>query len=255
MDIWNPGQYERFKRERAQPFHDLLAMVRPRSGMRVVDLGCGTGELTAQLHETLGAAGTLGLDNSPAMLEKAAPFRKPGLSFQLADIGEFATRGEYDLVFSNAALQWLDDHKALFARVADALAPGGQLAVQMPANHDHVSHTTAREIASEEPFRSLLGGHVRESPVLPVEEYAGLLDSLAFGEQEVLLRVYAHHLPGPEDVIEWVKGTLLTDYAKRLAPEDFARFLEAYRARLLGRLPPDRPCLFLFKRILLWGQR
>src|SRR6266498_169197 len=127
MDTWNPEQYARFAAERAQPFHNLLDLVRPVPGGRVVDLGCGSGELTAELHRALGAAETLGLDSSPAMLALAQPRagEGDGLRFELGDSAGFG-QGGWDVVLSHAALHWLPDHRAL-------LAAGGQLAVQMPA--------------------------------------------------------------------------------------------------------------------------
>src|SRR5205823_10493243 len=175
-DFWDPAQYGRFHDERARPFLDLLALVRPRPGMRVVDLGCGTGELTARLHHELAAGETLGIDNSEAMLARARPLAEGGLRFEAGDIAAFAARAAYDLVFSNAALHWVDDHAALFARLTAALRPGGQLAVQMPANFDHPSHVVAAQVAGEAPFCDALGGHTRGRPVLPPVEYALILE-------------------------------------------------------------------------------
>src|SRR3989475_5314269 len=177
-DFWDPAQYGRFHDERARPFLDLLALVRPRPGMRVVDLGCGTGELTARLHDEVAAGETLGIDRSEAMLARARPRAGEGLRFEQGEIAAFAARAAYDLVFSNAALHWVDDHAALFARLTAALRPGGQLAVQMPANFDHPSHAVAAEIAAEAPFRDALGGHVRGRPVLPPGDYALILEGL-----------------------------------------------------------------------------
>lgn len=250
-DAWNPCQYEKFRDERARPFHDLLALVDVHGG-RVVDLGCGTGELTRTLHETVGAAETLGVDSSASMLARAP--QAPGLRFRVGTVEAF-DEGGWDLLFSNAALQWVDDHPALFARLAALLAPGGRLAVQMPANHHHPSHVVAAEVASEEPFRAALGGWVRLSPVLAIDDYARLLDGLGLRDLRVRLEVYVHHLDSREGVVEWVKGTLLTDYERRMPPELFARFLEAYRARLLPRLEDARPFTYPFKRVLLVGRR
>ncbi|MBI3182417.1 MAG: methyltransferase domain-containing protein [Myxococcales bacterium] len=250
---WNPAQYERFKSERAQPFYDLLSLVRPASQMRVVDLGCGTGELTRELHLRLGAAQTVGIDSSQAMLELSKAFSSPGLSFQLRDIGEL--EGRWDLVFSNAALQWLPDHPALFGQLFEAAAERGQLAVQLPANQDQPSHLVASEVAAEPPFAEALIGRPRQSSVLAPEAYAALLHRVGFREQQVHLLVYGHLLDSREEVVEWVKGTLLTDYQRRLPPELFPSFLSRYRERLMPRLEDQRPFFFPFKRLLLWARR
>lgn len=254
-DTWSPAQYERFRDERTQPFHDLVALVRRAPGMRVVDLGCGTGELTRRLHETLGARETLGIDSSPAMLEKARAQAGAGLRVEQGDIADFRADGAFDLVFSNAALHWVAGHEELFPRLAGALTPDGQLAVQVPANFDHPSHTVAAAVANEEPFRNELGGVPHRNAVLAPEAYATLLHRLGFRAQHVRLQVYAHVLDEPARVVEWVRGTLLTAYERRLPAELFEIFVRLYRARLLAELGDARPYLFTFKRILLWGDR
>jgi trans-aconitate 2-methyltransferase len=96
---------------------------------------------------------------------------------------------------------------------------------------------------------------VRESPVLEPEAYARLLFRLGFAEQRVRLEIYAHRLPGPGDVVEWVRGTLLTDYEKRLDPATWTRFLARYRERLLAALPDERPYLYTYRRLFVWGRR
>jgi trans-aconitate 2-methyltransferase len=253
-DPWNPEQYNRFKAERQQPFHDLVALIRPRSGLRVLDLGCGTGELTRELHLKLGARETLGLDKSAAMLAASKDFPAPGLRFEQGDMASFAA-GSFDLLFSNAALQWLDTHDGLVRRCFDALAPGGQLAIQFPANFDHPSHTLADELSREAPFREALGGYARTWPNWPVERYAEELAAAGFAEQHARLQVYGHRMGGPDDVVEWVKGTLLTSYQQRLNAEQYARFLAEYRKRLDAALGSRRPYFYAFKRILLWAQK
>ncbi|MGH2617549.1 MAG: methyltransferase domain-containing protein, partial [Thermomicrobiales bacterium] len=252
---WNPEQYARFRGERAQPFFDLLDLVQPQPVMRAVDLGCGTGELTRELHRHLAARETIGIDNSPAMLAGTAPYAGDGLSFQEGDIGAFAANGEYDLVFSNAALHWIPDHEALLRRLTAALTPSGQLAVQVPANDDHPSHATAVAVAREEPFRDLLGGHTRQSPVLAPQEYAKLLHQLGFPRQHVRMQVYPHELESREAVVEWVRGSVLTDYERRLPGEVWPQFLDRYRERLWPQLEDTRPFFYPFKRILFWASR
>lgn len=257
QDSWNPNQYERFSDERNQPFFDVLALVRPRPGMRLVDLGCGTGELTRALHRRLEARETLGIDSSKAMLARSSPYAGEGLRFERREIMAFLDDpgGTWDLVFSNAALHWVPVHEHVLKRLALALAPAGQLAIQVPANHDHPSHLAAAQIAQEAPFRAALAGYVRHTPVLLPEEYAVVLDRLGYREQHVRLEVYGHRLESRDEVVEWTKGTLLTDYESRLPPDLFTEFVARYRERLLPRLADTRPHFFPFKRILLWAKR
>jgi trans-aconitate 2-methyltransferase len=255
-DTWNPQQYERFKAERAQPFHDLvsLALSFVSSPKRVVDLGCGTGELTRDLHRKSGARETVGLDSSEAMLTKARAFAGEGLDFVAGTVESFSPTRPFELVFSNAALHWVPDHERLFARLATWLAPGGVLAIQLPANQDHPTHVTAEKLASGE-FAGELEGFVKPPGVLRPEQYADLLHRLGFTRQQVELRVYGHVLPSKESVLEWVKGSLLTDYQRRLSPESFARFMTRYRERLLAQLADTQPYFYPFKRILFAASR
>jgi trans-aconitate 2-methyltransferase len=257
-DPWDPVRYERFAAERNAPFFDLLALVRPIPGGRAADLGCGTGALTAELHRRVRAASTLGIDSSAAMLERARAVAGGGLAFTLGDAASFGQPGQpgdgrWDLIFSNAAMQWVPDHPRLLERLASTLAAGGQLAIQVPANHDHVSHLVAAELAAEDPFSQATGGYRRVNPVEAPERYADLLERLGFAEQHVRLQIYPHHLAGPEQVIEWARGTLLTDYQRRMPPALFEEFLARYRERLLPRLDQRRPYFYPFKRILLWA--
>jgi trans-aconitate 2-methyltransferase len=242
---WDPNQYERFKDERAQPFRDLAALVEPRPHMRVADLGCGTGEMTRELHEQLSAEETLGIDNSQSMLSKATP--SATLRFELGDIASFTSDRPFDLIFSNAALHWIPDHESLFARLAALLAPHGQLAVQMPANHDHPSHRIAADLAPSFGITPTLN-------VLPAERYAALLHRLGFARQHVRLQVYGHVLPSSADVVEWTKGTTLTLYREALSPERYDEFLAEYTSRVVSALGDARPFFYTFKRVLLWGR-
>ena len=255
-DEWQPDQYARFKAEREQPFYDLLDLVEPVPGGRVVDLGCGTGVLTRVLHEGMQGAETIGIDRSEAMLEQSAQHAGGGVRFQRGDITEFTglDSGGLDVVFANASIQWVPDHASLFPRLASTLKPGGQLAVQMPANEDHPSHAVAREVAKQSPHAEALGGFVYRHSIESAEWYAEQLARLGFVEQHVRVQVYLHRLPGPEDVIEWVKGSLLTGYRDRMAVEDYEAFLSNYRQRLLSELSDERPFIYPFKRLLLWGR-
>jgi trans-aconitate 2-methyltransferase len=249
-DAWDPATYDRFRDERRQPFYDLLAMVAPAPGGRVVDLGCGTGELTVELHKHVGAAQTLGVDRSPAMLKDSGAHAEDGVRFALSDIATFDGE-DYAVVFANASLHWVEHHETLLGRLAAMLGRGGQLAFQVPANFDHPSHTVAAEVAAEEPFAL----SERDPNVLLPETYATVLDQLGFVEQQVRLQVYGHHLGSSADVVEWVKGTLLTQYRERLPVEAYDQFVARYRERLLGQLGDRRPYFYPFKRILCWARR
>ena len=256
---WNPAQYGKFADERAQPFHDLLALVDPRGVRDAVDLGCGTGELTAFAASRLGSASMVGVDNSAAMLGKAAAHASDTVRFEHGDIGEWVEDATVDLVFANAALQWVPDHRRVLTRWTQALRPGGQLAVQVPANAHMPSHTVSAELAQREPFLSAFCDDgppldpVREY-VLEPEQYATLLHDLGYVQQHVRLQVYAHVLPSSRHVVEWVRGTSLTRFEKRLPPDLYAEFLRRYEENLIERIGEHTPYFFPFRRILLWGR-
>lgn len=269
-EAWNPDQYLRFRAEREQPFRDLLALVRKKPAMRVCDLGCGTGALTAELHRELRARETVGVDLSPAMLANAP--KAAGLRFVEADIEKFleeralpvspvakarrpehADDGKFDLVFSNAALHWVADHGSLLERLTGLLAPGGQLAFQVPSQDAHPSHETAFEIAAQHRFKRHFSGPVRRAKVAEPAQYASWLYHLGYREQHVRLQIYLHLLPAREDVVEWVKGALLTPYQEQLPPPVWEEFLERYRELLLPRLADEKPFPYAYSRILVWG--
>jgi trans-aconitate 2-methyltransferase len=258
IDGWNPDQYERFRSERQQPFNDLLLLCQPVPGGRVVDLGCGTGDLTKILHDEMEAEHTVGVDSSPAMLARAqhAYGEIPGISFQQGDIATWLDDG-VDLVFANASLQWIDDHLNLLARMRTALVKDGQLAFQVPANYRHPSHVLAHAVANESPFIDALYGDVPEDRgrfVLSPELYADLLYELGAKDQVVRMEVYGHELESTAEVVEWVMGTLLTQYRKRLSPELFDAFVDRYRERLFEELGEREPYFYGFKRILCWAR-
>lgn len=253
---WEPDQYHRFRAERRQPFDDLLGLIRPVPGGRVVDLGCGTGELTLDLHRHVQAAETIGVDSAEGMLAQARGIEAGGLGFRSGDIALFADTAAWDVVAANAALQWVPGHPELLRRLVGALRPGGQLAVQVPANADHLSHTTSAGLAAGE-FREAFVDGPPPDPVLEVlspEGYAELLDRLGAREQHVRLQVYGHHLESVDDVVEWVKGTSLTRFKSALAPADYERFVARYREELRRVIGDRRPYFYAFKRILLWAR-
>lgn len=244
---WNPDTYHKFQAERAAPFADLLSLVKVRDGLRVVDLGCGTGELTASLAEHLPNSQVVGLDNSPQMLERATQYARPSLRFELAPIEELD--GQWDLIFSHAAIHWVEDHDTLIPRLLSHLRPGGQLTVQIPSNHKHATHRLIIEIAGEEPFKTVLGGWTRTIPVLGIEQYAELLYAHGGSEITVFEKVYPHLLADSDALADWTSGTALVPYFARLTEDMREQFMARYRQRLRD-IYPTNPIFYGFRRTL-----
>lgn len=249
-DAWDPAQYGRFAAERRQPFDDLLRLLEPVPGGRVVDLGCGSGELTVEVHRHTGAAHTVGVDSSPSMLTGAPEV--DGVTFTVDDLRTWSSDGPLDVVFANASLQWCGDHERLLARLLGQLGPGGQLAVQVPCNHDHPSHTASAAVAAE-----LLADPPADPVavnVLAPARYAELLHELGAEQQHVRMQVYGHVLDSTSAVVEWTKGTSLTRFRDVLDDDAFDELVTRYRERLVAELGDRRPYFYAFKRILFWAK-
>ncbi len=242
---WNPDQYLTFQQQRFAPFDDLVRLVHVREGMRVVDLGCGTGELTKRLADMLPTADVLGIDSSAEMLDRARSVVAPGLRFEQARIEDIGPG--WDLIFSHAALQWVDDHTTLIPHLFDLLNPGGQIVVQQPSNHGHVAHKLINHIAEQEPFRAALSGWQRESPVLSIDAYADLLWHAGGTDIVVYEKVYPHVLENADAIAEWTRGTALIPYMERLPDALHEPFMQRYREGL-RRHYPQTPLLYAFRR-------
>jgi trans-aconitate 2-methyltransferase len=248
---WDPNQYHKFQAERAAPFFDLLSLVEARPNLKVVDLGCGTGELTRQLADTLPDSNVTGLDSSKQMLEKAAYFSSPNLRFEGGDQSQLT--GEWDLIFSNAALHWSENHAKLIPYLYRRLKPDGQIAVQVPSNHNHISHQIYRETASEEPFRSVMNGFQRYAPVLSIDQYAQLLFDCGAEYIVVFEKVYAHILEDSDAVVEWIAGTTLVPYFERLGKYK-EEFVEVVRRKMRAAMP-ESPVFYPFRRTLFSARK
>lgn len=251
-DGWSPADYGRFKDARRQPFLDLLALVKPVHAPRVLDVGCGTGELTAHAHEVLGAVATVGVDSSPAMLAKATPRR--GVSFVAGELGPSLPRGPFDVVLSNSALNWVADHERVFRLFHQRLAEGGQVAVQLPSNGDAPFGRCCEAVARAEPFATELAGWVYLSPAQRCDRYAELLERVGFAEQRVGEWLYPQKHESPRGLVDFARGGLLSPYRERLAPARFEAFVEAYEAALVRELGPG-PVFFPFRRLFVWARR
>ena len=255
MPSWDPQQYLKFGDHRLRPALDLLAQVpleRPRS---VYDLGCGPGNITRLLAERWPGAALTGVDSSPDMLAKARQ-EAPTVSFQQADIAQWRPPAPADLLYSNAALHWLDDHGWLLPQLVRQLAPGGTLAVQMPRNVDAPSHLLMAAAATDGRWRAKLSS-VR--PVLrsveSAETYYRMLTPLA-RRINIWECEYLHVLEGDNPVVEWTKGTGLRPYLDALAEQDRGDFLAAYASRIAAAYPkqPDGRTLLPFRRIFIIAQ-
>ncbi len=248
MGMWNADQYLRYREERSQPVYDLMEFISARNDMRIIDLGCGPGEHTRTLHERFRATETIGLDSSDDMLSKAP--RAPGLKFEKGDISDFHPEGAFDLIFSNAALQWVPDHETIFGSLYRALRPGGQLAVQIPKNGDHVCQRVAYLLEKEAPFNHYPANPL-EKNTLSIEGYATLLHILGFRNIKVRMFVYLHVLQRSEDTVEWMKGSLLTHYRATMPSSTYESFENEFRKRVVQALGTAEPYLYTFKRILM----
>jgi trans-aconitate 2-methyltransferase len=249
---WDPERYLRFQRERFAPFDDTLALVTRRPGLRVVDLGCGTGELTRRLADALDGSEVVGIDSSAEMLARAASHAQPGLRFERRAIEELD--GDWDLIFSHAALHWCDEHQVVVPQLFARVRAGGQLVVQMPSNHDHASQHLIQATAAEEPFASALGGFRRLSPVRDIAFYADLLYACGGRALTVYEKVYPHELPDADAVGDWIRGTSMLPYLERLP----AAMQDAFEARVRSRLRarwPSGPVFFGFRRTLFSATR
>lgn len=214
---------------------------------RALDLGCGTGELTATLNTKYGVSHVFGIDSSAEMLKRSSAYVSDHVQFEHSKIEGFKPYQPFDLIVSNAALQWLSDHRRTLEQIKKWLNPGGHMAIQMPANHDHASHLLAAKIAAE------FFVEARETTVQSIDTYARWLFELGFCEIRSTMRVYLHPLKDAREVVEWTKGTLLTFYQDKMEPNVYKEFLDRYSAEWMAS-QPNGPYLYTFKRILIWAR-
>jgi len=252
---WDPTQYLKFADHRLQPALDLLARVPLRAPARVVDLGCGAGNVTRLLAERWPEAEVIGVDGSAEMLDRAAG-EAPAIAWRQADIAAWQPETPPDLLYSNAALHWLEGHEALFPRLFALLPPGGVLAVQMPRNFAEPSHQAIAATIAEGPWRERLQPLWRPEPVLGPEVYYRLL-SPAAASLEIWETVYWQVLEGENPVAEYTKGTWLRSFLAALPPEEALAFEADYRARVAAAYPQQAGgrTLFPFRRLFLLARR
>jgi trans-aconitate 2-methyltransferase len=231
---WDPGQYARYAEHRSRPFFDLVGQIGACAPARVIDVGCGSGELTVTLAERWPGAKVSGIDSSPEMIARAPSDR--GVKFSVGDGARVSAAG-VDVLVSNAMLQWLPGHMPLLERWADELNEDGWLAFQVPSNFGAPSHVLMRRLADSERWRERLAGVLRgtESVSSPAE----YLDLLARRGLDVNAwqTEYQHVLDGPDPVLEWVRGTGLRPVLAALSDEDAVAFSAEYAAELRWAYP------------------
>jgi trans-aconitate 2-methyltransferase len=254
VTTWDPAQYQRFWDQRSRPARDLIAHLdHPGPGL-VVDLGCGPGNVTAALAERWPAAQAIGVDTSPTMLAEARRDH-PDLTWVEGDLVTYEPPRPADVVFSNAALHWVLDHEAVFPALLDRVAPGGLLAVQMPADWDAPAHAAAFEVAAQTHWRERLAGVTLPAhPVLDPERY---LDLLAGAEVDLWTTTYFHLLDGPDPVVEWFRGSLLRAFVSPLDEADAQAFVAEYAERVAAAYPPraDGRTVLPFRRLFMVAAR
>lgn len=250
QDKWNPQQYEKFKKERSAPFHDLIGLLSKKKYEIGLDLGCGTGELTAYFAREYSLVNMVGIDSSEAMLNKAAKQIPENLEFVNESIEDWNSINKYDVIISNAAIQWCDNHKAILENIYEALKPDAEMAVQMPFNFDYITHTLAENLISK--YSKIKN---RGNPMLSLEQYAYVLYKIGFENINCHIKVYVHELPSKDDVLEWVKGTLLTFYERQLDAKEYNQFLAEYKNQLNLILNDEKPFFYPFKRVFLYAKK
>jgi trans-aconitate 2-methyltransferase len=247
---WNPDVYRTYAAERTRPAADLLARVSATAPARVIDLGCGPGNSTALLVARWPAARVEGLESSPDMLATA---RQSGVdaTWTEGDVASWSPVEPYDVVFSNATLHWIANHRTLIPRLRSFVRERGVLAFQVPRNFDAPSHVLMREVAAAGPWASQLAAVGRVNVEEP-QTYFDLLSPVATSI-DIWETTYVHVLDGDDAVLGWVSGTGLRPFVQSLDPADRAAFTAAYRERLREAYPrrSDGKTLFPFKRLFV----
>ena len=249
MSAWSSEQNLKFKNQRTQPAIDLAKRVADKNPRTVLDIGCGPGNSTTVLKNTFAAAHVIGIDSSPEMIEKAKT-SCPDIEFKLCDITmDIKNLGNYDVIFSNACLQWVPGHKTLIPALFGKLNDGGALAVQMPINYNEPLFVVENEVLSDSRW-GFADKKIRTIATLPPEEYFDILAPCT-NDFDIWETVYYHRMPSVEAMVEWIKGTNLRPYlsildnkkAKELETEITARAAEVYAKQ------ENEEYIFKFRRI------
>jgi trans-aconitate 2-methyltransferase len=235
---WSANQYLKFEDERTRPARDLLQGVPAATVKCAADLGCGPGNSTELIAARYPYASITGVDNAPDMI-RAAKARLPSVRFELCGIEEWSEPGPWDLIYANAALQWVGDHEGLLPKLVQRLAPGGSLAIQMPDNLNEPSHRSMAVAAQKVPFAGLLQDAAKARTDLgPAEWYYTLLKPFS-ARLDIWRTTYFHPLAGGLDaIVEWVKGTGLQPFLRPLSEAEQQAYIAAYKEELAKAYTP-----------------
>ena len=259
---WNPAQYLQYEDARLRPAFELLARIRCAAPATVVDLGCGAGNVAQYLAARWPGASIEGVDGDAAMLERAgaATAGDGRYAWTRCDLAAWQRREAVDVLYSNAALHWLDGHAQLFPRLFACVAPGGELAVQMPDNFRAPSHQALFDVASLERWRERLSAHVRRDPVAGIARYHAWLEPLA-AALDLWATEYLQLLPrrpdGEHPVVAWMRGTALLPFLGALEEAERKAFAGEFAARIEAAYPrrADGSVPFPFRRIFIVAVR
>src|SRR4051794_23142229 len=245
---WDPHRYLTFADERGRPFLELVARIDAEAPRRVVDLGCGAGNLTVLLARRWSQAQIVGIDSSPEMIS-AAPVGE-GVKFTVGDLASWSPDEPVDVLLSNAALQWVPGHLDLLPGLVEAVVPGGWLAFQVPGNFEEPSHTIRRELAAEAPYAEHTAGAAAPD-AFGAARYLQVLRDLGC-EVDAWETTYLHVLHGPDPVFTWVSGTGARPTLQALPEELRARFEEEFKRRLREAYPERAGGVVLpFRRVFV----
>lgn len=248
---WDPETYNTFKNERLIPFSDLLKMVKVKKQMDVIDLGCGTGEITRKLADALPGSHVLGIDTSAEMLKYSEKYTDERVRFERTSIEDALNFGQqWDLIFSNSALHWVPDHNVLFQQLISCLKPDGQLVVQMPNQNQNIANRLLKDLAEKEPFRAIFHNLNNNSPVLATESYAELLSDHNCKEMTVMEKIYPLVFPDTNAVLDWVSGAALLPYLEKLNEDTKQVFIDEFKRSLELKFT-NSPVFYPFKRIII----
>lgn len=252
---WDAKLYLKFGAERTRPAAELLARVAAGSPERVIDLGCGPGNSTALLAERWPDAQLTGLDSSTEMLKEA---RASDMRAQWveADVARWKPDAPFDVVYSNATLQWVPDHAALLPRLMESVAAGGWFAFQVPRNFTAPSHAILYALTKEKPWAETLANVGERAGALEPDAYFAILSPHA-QHIDIWETTYLQAMEGEDAVFKWIGGTGLRPFSNALEGEMREAFLSEYKRRLNQAYPPrpDGKTLFPFQRLFCVARR